>query len=245
MRRVEQDALDLWLVDQDQLTDPDLLAAYRQLLSPEEVDRHERFLFEVHRHQFLVARALVRGGLSRYADVDPRDWVFEAGPYGRPRIVGPAGVGPLDFNLSHTDGMIALAVGGDLVFGVDVEDTWRKGQTVEIADRFFSPSEAAALRAQPPAGRRRRFFDYWTLKEAYIKARGMGLHLPLDRFSYRLDDGPGIGIEFAPGLDDDPAAWQFAQFSPTARHLVGVAVRRDARPDIALRIAWTVPLVDR
>ena len=245
MRRVEQDALDLWLVTQDELTDPSLLDSYRELLSPEEAERHQRFVFEIHRHQFLVARALVRAGLSRYADVDPRDWVFEAGEYGRPRIVAPKGIGPIDFNLSHTDGMIALLVGPDLVFGVDVEDTWRRGETVRIADRFFSPFEAAALRARPVEGQRRRFFDYWTLKEAYIKARGMGLALPLDRFSYRLDDGPTIGIEFAPDLDDEPAAWQFAQFAPTERHLVGVAVRREERPDLSIRVARTVPLVDR
>ncbi len=244
MQAVHPEALDLWLVEQDEIRDSSLLAAYRDLLSPEERERHVRFVFERHRHQFLVARALVRSGLSRYAAIDPRDWTFENNRYGRPRISGPAGAPPLEFNLSHTEGMIALVVGrAGREFGVDVEDCERQGQTVEIADRFFSASESAALRSLPRERQRRRFFDYWTLKEAYIKARGMGLSLPLDQFSYHLDAGPAISISFGSGIPDDPAGWQFAQFAPNPRHLVGVAVRRGRAPDVAIRGVKTVPLV--
>ena len=83
--------------------------------------------------------------------------------------------------------------------GVDVEDTERSGETVEIADQFFSPLEAAALRALPADRQRARFFDYWTLKEAYIKARGMGLAIPLEQFSFLLDDWPApIRVAFDP-----------------------------------------------
>ena len=98
---------------------------------------------------------------------------------GKPTIAHPKDIAPLSFNLSHTERLIVCLVALDREVGVDAEDTERAGETVEVADRFFSPTEVAALRALPAQSRRRRFFQYWTLKEAYIKARGMGLSLPL------------------------------------------------------------------
>src|SRR5690606_33310169 len=101
---------------------------------------------------------------------------------------------PLVFNLSHTDGLIACAVSRGREVGVDVEWLDRRGGDIDVADRFFSRYEVQALYAQPPERRRDRFFRYWTLKESYIKARGMGLALPLDRFSFELDRGGAITI---------------------------------------------------
>src|SRR4029078_6585429 len=112
--------------------------------------------------------------------------------------------------------------------GVDVEDRTRKGETVQIADRFFSPVEVAALRALPEERQRERFFDYWTLKEAYIKARGMGLAIPLDQFSFLLEPDMPIRIAFDPRLADDPLAWQFEQFALGGSHQTSAAVRRGA-----------------
>ena len=126
--------------------------------------------------------------------------------------------------------------------GVDVEDVARDTETVEIADRFFSPFEAAALRALPPARHRERFFSYWTLKESYIKARGMGLSLPLELFSFHLDDGPAIAISFERGLDDDPQTWSFALLGVQDRHFLAVGARTGRAGSLVLRQAHHVPL---
>src|SRR6185503_2215825 len=150
---------------------------------------------------------------------------------------------PLRFNLSNTEGLIACLVADDREIGVDVEDLERRGETVAIADRFFSPLEVAALRAVPEERQRARFFDYWTLKEAYIKARGMGLAIPLDHFSFVIEPGAPIGIAFDPRLPDDPSTWQFAQLRPTARHVISVAVRRAGEPDLRLVVRRTIPLL--
>jgi len=127
--------------------------------------------------------------------------------------------------------------------GVDVEDVDRPGETVEIADQFFSPTEVAALRAVPVAAQRYRFFQYWTLKESYIKARGMGLSIPLDQFSFQLEANQPIRITFDPRLNDDPGRWQFAQFRLTPRHLTAAAIPRGPDPDLTIQLRQTVPLV--
>jgi 4'-phosphopantetheinyl transferase len=229
---------------EDRLTDPTLLAAYRALLAPEEEKRRVRFHFEKNRHEFLVTRALVRSTLSRYEAVPPAAWTFKQNAHGRPEIAGPAGAA-LRFNLTNTRGLVACLVARDREIGVDVEDVGREGETVAIADRFFSPSEVEELKAQPADRQRARFFDYWTLKEAYIKARGMGLALPLDQFSYELprEAGGPIGIAFDPRLGDDPASWQFGQHRPTASHLVSWAIRRRSEPDLRVVIRRVVPLL--
>jgi 4'-phosphopantetheinyl transferase len=234
----------LWYVWPDDLTDPALLAAYRALLSKDEIARNQRFVFPKGRHEHLVTRALVRTILSMYLPaVDPRAWQFIANPYGRPEIAGPAGQPVLHFNVSHTDGLIVCLLAADREIGVDVEDTTRANiGGVEIADRYFSPIEVAALGALPEAARPARFFDYWTLKESYIKARGLGLQLPLDQFSFHLGQPP-IRISFGPGIDDDSTTWQFSLQWLSARHRLAIAIRRQPdEPDLAIRIRPAVPV---
>jgi len=131
----------------------------------------------------------------------------------------------------------------DREVGVDVEDMTRPGQTVEIANQFFSPTEVAALRALAGGAQRHRFFEYWTLKEAYIKARGIGVSLPLEWFSFHLEPGRPVRISFDPSLDDDPLSWQFAQFRLTPRHIGALAIRRRAGSDLDVQVRRTVPLV--
>lgn len=235
------DEVHVWYLIPDELRDPHVLAAYEALLAGSERQRRARYHFEHSRREYLLTRALARTTLSRYADVAPAAWTFRENAYGRPEV-DVAGYGWLHFNLSNTRGLIACAVARDHEVGVDVEDTERHGETVDIADRFFSPVEVAALRALPETAQRGRFFDYWTLKEAYIKARGMGLAIPLDQFSFLLDR-PSIHIAFDPRLDDDASTWQFQQFGWSPRHRAAAAVRRGAGPDLRFVDRRTVPLV--
>ena len=232
----------LYIALEDQIRAPALLAAYDALLTPEERARKQRYMFEKNRHEYLITRALVRSVLSRYAAVRPAAWTFSANEGGCPAITSPEGKG-LRFNLSNTRGLVCCLVAADRDVGIDVEDVTREGETVSIADRFFSPSEVEELRTQPEERRRARFFDYWTLKEAYIKARGMGLAIPLDHFSFLLSAGQSIGIAFDPRLDDDPSSWQFEQIRPTPNHLVSAAIRRKNEADLRLVVRLVTPLL--
>jgi 4'-phosphopantetheinyl transferase len=234
-------AVHVWLTDPDRIP-PDLLAAYDSLLTPDERAKQQRFMFEKGRRECLVTRALVRTTLSRYADVAPRDWRFVPNEHGRPDIAPGLVRAPLRFNLSHTDGLIACAVSLERDVGVDVEYLDRRGPDLDVAERFFSALEVRELRALPASEQRDRFFCYWTLKESYIKARGMGLALPLDKFSFHLGERP-IRITIDPSLGDDASAWQFELQRPDAAHLLAVgAWRGGGSPQLAVTAEWTVPL---
>jgi 4'-phosphopantetheinyl transferase len=196
------------------------------LLSGEERERHGRFVFEKDRRLFLAARVLVRTVLSRYAAVDPADWRFDAGSHGRPHIAGPAlGLAEgLHFNLSHAPGLVACAVSAaHPATGVDVERLDRARDPLALADRYFAPSEVEALRACPAADRALLFFTFWTLKESYIKARGLGLALPLDGFAFALRDG-AVSVHFEEEMGDDAARWRFALFEAGPDHLLALGV---------------------
>lgn len=235
------DEVHLWVVEPERVLEPRLLTAYLGMLNAEERERHQRFRFEKHRHQFLVSHAFVRTTLSRYAPVPREAWRFSTNAYGRPEIF--AGQAPrLRFNLSHTDGMAVCAVALDMDVGADVEHSGRPGQTVELADSFFAPAEVRALRALPPESQRERFFDYWTLKESYIKARGAGLSLPLDQFAFHLEPGCAPRISFDARMVDTPEAWQFIQVRLGAEHPSAVAARRARGQPLRLRCQRTVPL---
>jgi len=234
----------LWYVSPEQISDLDLLRACQEVLAPEEEQRRQQFFFPRDRHQHLVTRALVRTTLSRYAPVDPGAWRFRTNRSGRPEIVRTAGVPPLRFNVSHAPGLVALGVALETDIGVDVENTERRGQTREVAERFFSTAEAEALGELPPEEQRARFFDLWTLKESYVKARGMGLSIPLEQFSFHLEPGQPIRISFDSRLEDDPDAWQFAQYAPTSSHRIAVAIRRGKGPDYRIATLPTVPRTD-
>jgi 4'-phosphopantetheinyl transferase len=242
-------AAHLWYTLSDDIAPTAALDAYLGLLSPEERTRHARFLNERARHEYLITRALCRTVLSRYAEVAPTDWRFRANEWGRPEIAVPE-LGHLRFNLSNTRGLVACAVALEGEIGVDVEVLDRAGGLLEIADRFMAAPEATAIRALPPDAQGLRFFKYWTLKEAYIKARGMGLSIPLDKFWFLLDGevsaSPAARLVLAPEMDDDASGWSFAQLQPTDRYLLAVARRepaalRGAGADFDLQVRRIVP----
>ncbi|NMO15460.1 4'-phosphopantetheinyl transferase superfamily protein [Pyxidicoccus fallax] len=235
------DEVHVWIVEPERINDRQLLDAYWGLLDAREREKQRRFRFERHQRQYLVSHALVRLTLSRYAPVPPAAWAFATNAYGRPEVQGEWST-RLRFNLSHTDGMALVAVGTGAELGADVEDAEREGETVEIADHYFAASEIQTLRALPPERQRGRFFEYWTLKESYIKARGAGLSLPLDQFAFHLEPDPSPRISFDPRMHDDPEAWQFVQLRPSERHQAAVAVRRARGQPLKVRWQFTVPL---
>lgn len=234
----------LWFAFPEEIDDPALLTAYFEMMTPEERARQRRFHFERHRHQYLVARALVRTTLSRYTGTAPENWRFSVNRYGRPEIESPSGLAPLRFNLSHTGGLAALAVVLESDIGVDVEDTSRERSCVELAKRYFSKDEADALLELPPPLQCSRFFEYWTLKEAYIKARGMGLSIPLEQFSFHLEENRPLRISFDSSLHDRPDGWQFWLMQITNRYKASLALRRKSCEPARISFRKVIPLVE-
>ncbi|RKZ37486.1 MAG: 4-phosphopantetheinyl transferase [Gammaproteobacteria bacterium] len=226
----------LWLAFPDEIQSPERLSTYQEMMTLEEQVQQQRFHFSKHRHQYLITRALVRTTLSRYANIEPHQWRFSKNAYGRPEIIPQAGVPPLRFNLSHTDGLIICGVVLKQDIGVDVENKERTGAMIEIADRFFSQQEVRDLYALPEKQRRNRFFDYWTLKESYIKARGMGLSLPLEQFSFLMSTNQALRITFDSRLQDDPDKWQFWLLKLTEHHQAAISLCRESQVDYQLKL---------
>jgi 4'-phosphopantetheinyl transferase len=233
------DEVHLWYAFTDKALPGDL-ERYKRLLSPEEAARHDRLMRQDDRMRFLVSHALARTALSSCCEVAPEGWRFETGDYGKPEISAPPGLPPIRFNISHTSGLCAcaLTLGHDV--GVDVEWTGRRTAHMEIAGRFFSEEEAEALKAAAPSQRRGLFFDYWTLKEAYIKACGRGLSMPLRAFSFRLRKGRPPGISFSSALNDDPARWKFFRLTPGPDYRAAVAVRAAGEAELSLVVREAV-----
>jgi len=205
----------------------------RRCLAADELERTARFRLERPRQLAIASRVLLRTVLSRYEPVAPADWRFAVEAHGRPIIAD--GRSSLRFSVSKATGLVVCAVAaGEL--GVDVEPLSRAAP-LEVADRFFAPAELAALRALPERERAGRFFDYWTFKESYVKARGLGLRLPLDKFVIVLDEGPPR-LEIEPSLGDDGSSWQLAQRKPTPDHVVSLCVRRRGEVDREIVLRW-------
>jgi 4'-phosphopantetheinyl transferase len=210
----------------EKISDPVLLNHYESLLTQDELTQMTRLYFARHRHQYLVTRALVRTTLSRYFPVEPADWRFDKNGYGKPMLSFPDKTGPVHFNLSHCEGLILCGITRDHDIGVDVEDTQRFTLTAfDHLSRYFSPSEVIELAKLTGDFKKKRFFDYWTLKEAYIKARGMGLAIPLAKFSFQFKQDTLHGVDLHPDLQDDAGNWQFWRIAIAARYRCAVALK--------------------
>lgn len=178
--------VDIWRIDLRRLGSHEC----RRLLSPDEVQRADGFCFEKHQRRFTVARAAMRQILGLYAGVGPENVVFCYSENGKPGLSGGLEKLSIDFNLSHSGESALLAVARGLALGIDIELINAEFATEEIAARFFSTREVECLEAVPVDQRVEAFFCCWTRKEAYIKALGEGLSLPLDSFEVAF--GPGV-----------------------------------------------------
>ena len=214
----------VWFAEVPASIDSDVLAQLESVLGEEEVRRYRSFQFAEDRQLYLAAHAFLRTCLSRYAKVAPEDWRFECSEFGRPEIAADQPhAGGIRFNLSHTRGLVACVITQDRKVGIDVERLGRGVNQRLIASRYFTSQESEDIFSCPDEQRSDRFFEYWTLKEAFVKARGGGLTIPLDEFSFdqSADGSWCVNIR---NILDTSEAWQFFCLRRTIDHVLSVAV---------------------
>jgi len=251
----------VWMTKpQELLGNDELLSRYATLLNAKEKVKQQRYKFAKDRHDALITRAFIRDLLSYYADVAPQDWQFDKGEKDKPEVINAPL--PLRFNISHTKNLIVCAVTLTDDIGCDVENTSRSNDVLAIAERYFSKEETTELFALPEEQQRNRFFDYWTLKESYIKAWGLGLAIPLADFSFSINDTVqmsnemftiknDISLSFAAHREDKPEVWRSWLLYPTLaidekqEHRIALSLRtqeNNEETEYKLRFFDTLPL---
>lgn len=218
--------VDLWILDEAEASAAQF-AASDAWLGSDERQRASRFLREDDRRRFVLARGLVRAVLGRVTGIAPAALAFDVQPHGKP-VLRDGGV---HFNLSHTRGMIALALSREVEVGVDVEAIDRRLDPLRLAARNFSASENAALADAEASQQPARFIEIWTLKEAYVKALGRGLQHDLRSFSASL--APPSIIDHVDGVDR-PAACRCWLDQPAPGFRLALVARDAAALDIEL-----------
>lgn len=235
--RVDGGDVHVWRIPLD--LPPPLLTDLAAVLSADEQARAARFRFDIHRTRFTAGRAVLRHLLARYLDVRPDEVAFRYSAHGKPSLDGSAAESGLRFNFSNAGGMAlaAFARGRDL--GVDLEELVRVADFAAIAERFFSPAENAALLALPPESRDAAFFTCWTRKEAYIKAVGEGLSIPLDSFDVTLAPGDPPRLLATRGEPGGVTRWSLHALHPGPGFVGALAVEGSA-PEVRC-FAWEPP----
>lgn len=209
-------------------------STFQKMLSAAELERNQTFSQAIHRRRDAICRGLLRRHLGRMLQKPAHQIPLVTSKNGKPSLHSENET--LHFNYSHSADVVAFAFCVDAEVGIDIEFTPRNNNLLGIATHFFAPAEVAALTALPESEQRQRFFQYWTLKEAYLKARGEGIFLGLDKFSFE----PGfcadetIEINFVNAEFDTPRQWQFHALQLLAEYQVSVAVRDASRKKLLI-----------
>lgn len=232
----------LWLVDQRSIDLEHQRDIYQEWLSDDERQRVDEFSRQELRDSQLITRAGLRASLSQYSDsTPPKAWHFERSARGKPRLSDRSPMNELSFNLSHSGDWLAIGVTVDNEIGIDLQHRHHQQSLSELAQRFFSAEEADTLAAQPEARHSEHFFRLWTLKEAYLKARGLGIANGLDKARFHIDNNGLITAEFDPELEDDPSQWQFHHYELDDDYCLSLALRQPRAQDASTRFYKLIP----
>jgi len=227
---ITREELHLWLARLD-LPDQTVTLLY-QTLSPDEQERARKLRFEEDKRRFVVARGALRAILGSYTGLPPAQVEFAYSPAGKPELAPEAGgtSASLSFNLSHSGEIALYAICRDRRVGIDIEMLRPRMAEEHIAERFFSPQEVDALRSMPPEDQVRAFFRCWTRKEAYVKARGEGLAIPLDPFVVTLRPNEPAALLDAGDENEQAVHWFLHAINVAPGYEAAVAV--DSKPSL-------------
>lgn len=196
----------------------------QQTLAADEQARADRFHFQRDREHFIIARGVLRAILGCYLRREPSQLRFCYNSHGKPVLAKESGGDVFRFNVSHSHGLALYAVTRGREVGVDLEHIRPHLDLIEIAERFFSPREVAVLRALPPRMQTYAFFSCWTRKEAYIKAKGEGLSIPLDQFDVSLAPGEPAALLHTQWDDQEASRWSLRELNPGPGYVAALAV---------------------
>lgn len=233
---MQEQPLYLWCAYPEDASNEAVVQWRTTLLSEEEWTRSQTFRFDRHRREYLTTRALARIALSHYCSVAPEAWHFELNTYGKPSVSPNCG---LRFNLSNCPGLVVCLIAQGAEVGVDAEPYERAGKIAELGATIFSPQEINQLAALRDAERLDRALSLWTLKEAYIKVRGKGLTLPLNKISFVF--GGGIHLQLDRRVDDEPR--QSLRFSLLDHASHRIALMTELTVDPKLQLWETRPIL--
>jgi len=222
---LDQGEIHVWRVSLAQTES--CLQSLQQTLSTDERTKADRFRFPKDRSQFIVSRGALRAILSRYLNISSHILRFDYNPYGKPSLIVPQGGNTLRFNLSHSRGMALIALTKNRDIGVDIEGINQNFSCREIAEKFFSPLENSVLRSLPEHLQATAFFTCWTRKEAYIKAVGKGLSIPLNQFDVSLAPGEPAALLNVEGNPEEASKWSLIELFPCSDMVAAVAVAGD------------------
>lgn len=199
-----------------------------EALSANEKEKYARFHFDKDRRLFLLSRVLLKYSLAAYLDRDPGDIALAVGTHGKPRLADKADVA---FNLTHSHGVAALALGGadSVDIGIDIEWSEPHNDFLDMGFKYFSQDEYRLLKKCSPDQQQALFYRLWTLKEAYIKAIGKGLSIDLKSFAFQLSDDR-ISVNHLKNDVENKKVWQFLQARVYTRHMLALAIRTHAGP---------------
>lgn len=201
------------------------IARLIHLLSYDERERFHRFRFEIHRLRFLVGRAMLRRLLSTYTGIPPQGLIFARGVHGKLFLTDHCGGGGIRFNLSHSRGMALYAVARDREVGVDLEWVRPISELDRLAEVVFAPAEREAMRRADPSNRVEHFFTFWVRKEAYVKALGSGLTVPLDRVD--VSHGGQVRVLDCSEAMAAASRWQVRDVDAVPGYLAALAAEGD------------------
>ncbi|MEK9137982.1 MAG: 4'-phosphopantetheinyl transferase superfamily protein [Bacteroidota bacterium] len=220
---LHQQYVHVWRVDLEQLHER--ADDYLFLLSHDERQRAQKFFFQKDRQQFVVTRGVLRTILGGYMHLPPASVTFSYTEHGKPFLLETTNPERVAFNIAHSRTLALIAVTRDRMIGIDVEYCRPDVLDQNIAERFFSPREVATLRSLPEAQQEEAFFNCWTRKEAFIKAKGEGLSLPLDRFDVSLaPDEPAALLETRPDRSE-AQHWSLVALDVDPPYKAALAVR--------------------
>lgn len=200
------------------------LSTLQRTLSGDEMDRAEKYRFAVDRDQFIAARGLLRMILGRYLGTPPEQLEFCYSAYGKPSLDIELGGTSLEFSVSHSSSWVLFAVTRGRQVGIDIERIRSLPEVQALVERYFSSAEQAAFRALPSEQQPLAFFRCWTRKEAYVKAKGQGLSLGLDRFVVSLAPGEPARLLDVDEDQQEASCWSLHELSPGPDYVATLAV---------------------
>ncbi len=223
---LNSDEVHVWRASLD--TPQSHVRSLEQTLSADERRRAERFRFQKDSAHFIVTRGILRAILARYLARDPQSLQFHYNQYGKPSLVAEPGSDALSFNVTHSRAMALYAITHNQNIGIDLEYINTEIEYEQIAERFFSPKEVSMFRAVPQHMQAKAFFNCWTRKEAYVKARGIGLSLDLNKFDVSVTPGEPAAILSIREENQNVANWSLHDLYPDLAYAAALAVERRA-----------------